>query len=261
MQAHSPDPAIDSPLAWGTVGWPSDSATSFYSLGDSKSGVTLVNVTLFRGRNPAASELDHSVAQGHEITCQLGGTFFGVPPQGTRVLVAVPEPGGLTPGGSTIQQAVDPRGIQIFGTPKPGDWCISYPGCIARIIGKANGSISIVTTADGTPSGKTLSLYFGPDAFRVTHTFGTLAFDSTGITMSIGGAALTMKPGGIARLLGKLVSVQGKLAAIAGTISTCIGDGAMPTGVPGVTPGPTSALYGAAAVVGAPGSHNVFIAP
>ena len=206
----TPDPALDSPLAWGTVGWASDSDTSFYDLGDSSSGVTLVNVTLFRGRNPAASELDHSVAQGHEITCQLGGTFFGVPPKGTRVLVAGAEPGGLTSGNATILQAVDPRGTQIFGAQKPGDVCISAIGSLSRLIMKADGIVTIYVTKGNVVGGASICLQILPDgSVNLASPYGAIALAHDSLQAMFGTTGgVRLDANGVA-LIGNALALNG----------------------------------------------------
>ena len=65
----------------GTVGWAS--ASPHYDTAD---GVTLVRVTLFRGKSPT-TPLVAGVAQGLEVLCRIGGGMFRIPPPGTPVTV------------------------------------------------------------------------------------------------------------------------------------------------------------------------------
>jgi hypothetical protein len=68
----------------GTVGW--DGADPHF---DTEDGVTLVRVTLVRGRHPS-TPLQPDVAQGHQVLCRIGGGLFRIPPKGTAVMVGFP---------------------------------------------------------------------------------------------------------------------------------------------------------------------------
>lgn len=68
----------------GTVGW--DGSDPHYDTAD---GVTLVKVTLVRGRHPS-TPLTPSVAQGLQVLCRIGGGLFRIPPKGTAVMVGFP---------------------------------------------------------------------------------------------------------------------------------------------------------------------------
>jgi hypothetical protein len=77
-------------IEMGTVGW-DDGSDYFDQGGTGNDGNTLVKVQLFRGRDPS-QPLKAGVAQGHKIVCQISSMFgiYWIPPQGTRVLVAIP---------------------------------------------------------------------------------------------------------------------------------------------------------------------------
>ena len=68
----------------GTVGW--DAVDAHF---DSEDGVTLVRVTLVRGRHPS-TPLTPEVAQGHQVLCRIGGGLFRIPKKGTSVMVGFP---------------------------------------------------------------------------------------------------------------------------------------------------------------------------
>lgn len=68
----------------GTVGW--DGIDPHF---DTEDGVTLVRVTLVRGRHPSTA-LTPDVAQGHQVLCRIGGGLFRIPKKGTAVMVGFP---------------------------------------------------------------------------------------------------------------------------------------------------------------------------
>lgn len=91
----------------GTVGFPSDTGTSYVDQGlASNDGYTLVNVTLFRGRDPS-TPLDQSKAQGKQILCRIGGGVNRIPALGTQVVVAVPATYGDIPGAAVIISTIE----------------------------------------------------------------------------------------------------------------------------------------------------------
>lgn len=144
------------------------------SSGSGETSLTLVQVQLFRGRDVSVP-LDVTQAQGQKIVCQLSSNFFQVPPLKTRVLVAIPEPGGTTPGAATVLMAVDPRGTQIYaGT--PGDLSLVSLSSFAQLLLAASGSASIQTKPSA--SGAQTALTVNPDGTA------TLAGADAAIAMS-----------------------------------------------------------------------------
>lgn len=139
---------VGSPIAWGTVGWDSDSGNSFFDLGDasgsdSETATTLIRVTLNRGKD-ASKALNQSVAQGHRILCQVIGSTYFVPPLGTRVIVAIPEPHGMIGAQGTIIAAFDSRGSLVFGSSyQPGDVLLAAFTSYATMLLKGDGSARI----------------------------------------------------------------------------------------------------------------------
>jgi hypothetical protein len=68
----------------GTVGW--DDVDAHF---DTEDGVTLVRVTLVRGRHPS-TPLTPNVAQGYQVLARIGGGLFRIPAKGTSVMVGFP---------------------------------------------------------------------------------------------------------------------------------------------------------------------------
>lgn len=80
----------------GTVGW--DGVDEHF---DTEDGVTLVRVTLVRGRHPS-TPLTPDVAQGHQVLCRIGGGLFRIPKKGTPVMVGFPTAFAGHPGAGVI---------------------------------------------------------------------------------------------------------------------------------------------------------------
>jgi hypothetical protein len=80
----------------GTVGW--DGASPHY---DTEAGVTLVRVTLVRGRHPS-TPLTPDVAQGYQVLARIGGGLFRIPAPGTPVMVGFPTAFADHPGAGVI---------------------------------------------------------------------------------------------------------------------------------------------------------------
>jgi hypothetical protein len=94
----------DDPLVFepGTVGW-GDGGRHF----DVEGGVTLVKVTLFRGRDPTRP-LKAGEAQGQRVLCRIGGGLFRIPKPGTGVMVGFPTWFSTMPGAGLIVSTVEP---------------------------------------------------------------------------------------------------------------------------------------------------------
>lgn len=205
---------IDGPLAEGTVGWASDGGTAI-DLGDAPNdGSSLVNVTLFRGRDPT-QPLDQTRAQGQQVRCRLGTRVFAVPPYGARVLVAIPEPWGLVPGGPIIIDVIDNSMWTRFGNAEAGDVVIASLSGVARLVLKANGNIALATTSDGTTAGKSVFLSVGPAGLAFASPWVTLQADKIGFRVKTawGSALKVYGVGGIPGVPAALRSVVKLTAA------------------------------------------------
>lgn len=99
----------------GTVGW--DDGADHFDL-DAVSGVTLVKVTLFKGRNPTTDGAKPDArARGTRILCRIGAPLFNVPPDAAQVVVAMPADRLLVPGGGVIiSQVIASPGTQFSAT-------------------------------------------------------------------------------------------------------------------------------------------------
>ena len=80
----------------GTVGW--DGVDKHF---DTEDGVTLVRVTLVRGRHPS-TPLTPTLAQGHKVLCRIGGGLFRIPKKATPVMVGFPTAFAGHPGAGVI---------------------------------------------------------------------------------------------------------------------------------------------------------------
>lgn len=94
-----PEEARRSDLYEGTVGWGEDGG-NFADLGDGTEPA-LVNVTLYSGRD-RSQPLRSDVAQGTRVRCRIMGPIYYVPPNGTRVMVAIPGDQFQIPGAGVI---------------------------------------------------------------------------------------------------------------------------------------------------------------
>ena len=205
-------------LEWGTVGW--DDQGDIYDLGDGSDGdsqVTLLRVTLFRGKDPT-EPLDDSRAQGMKILTQLPSVDFGIPTRNTPVFLGIP--GNDYPGAAVVLQVSDRRASQIFGQQKPGERCISGVGTKARVILKNNDSASLYTV---DANGKAVSAYVGPDKIQLSNAFGAITLDQNGITLSAGQAAIILGVDGSTKVQGQTVSASASAVAISGKVVTSIG--------------------------------------
>lgn len=241
-------------LEMGTVGWDDGNYLDAGTTGND--GNTLVAVQLYRGRDQATA-LQAGVAQGHKIWCQVSSLCgFTIPLQGTRVLVAIPAGMRETQGAPLIVGAYQ-TGVAMHGNLQPGETVVGAMSGQARTIYKANGVAVTYTTADNTATGASVSFYVGFDKFQFSSPNGGITVDSTGVTLTVGKAALQLvKATGDALLTGKRAAVTGSVAAISGAVMTMIGKLATQlTAAAIVPPNPTSGpLTGI-------GSATVFISP
>lgn len=68
---------------------------------DTADGITLVRVTLFRGKSPTAA-ITPGIAQGLEVLARIGGGMFRIPGPGTPVMVGFPSAFAAMPGAGVI---------------------------------------------------------------------------------------------------------------------------------------------------------------
>lgn len=231
----------------GTVGW--DGSEPHY---DTQDDVTLVKVTLVRGRHPS-TPLTPSVAQGLQVLCRIGGGLFRIPPKGTAVMVGFPTAYADHPGAGVIVCTTEASpDIQFSATKAKFD-----VGADTDLVIKAKS----VTISDYNNR----FLHVGPD--------GVMIQDESGNGLMLAGGALVLfvADGGDAKTLLQLTKSElSLLQKETGFIKLRGGNATvMATGSAGILAGNVSIGAGATAAtparVGAapPGtpSTSVFISP
>jgi len=191
----------------GTVGW--RDGKKHYDFGkDGDTTIPLVKVTLFEGFRPSAETppQNDGRAHGHQILCRTAGPMHYIPPNGAQVVVAVPAKRMSVPGGG-----------MILGTPNEARRYADEATFI-----RANtdtGVISLFTTEDNTPDGKSVFFQVKPDGFIFNFPHGKLTFNGQGFhLLHSSGARIDL--GAIAGLpapldaLGSYVSVGAQIAKI-----------------------------------------------
>ena len=171
-------------LAVGTIGWNSDGGSA-YSLGDTPNdGMTLVNVTLFDGKDPTVP-LKKGVGCGRQVLAQIPIDKVALTPYGGRVIVGFPSPNGDTPGHAVVLATLGSSAWKVSGNTGPGDTVIPCASGPARIIMTGKGSIIFATAAsDGT----TIMVSIDPSrGILAAGPFGTVTFDNMGLRGNIGG--------------------------------------------------------------------------
>lgn len=78
----------------------------------------------------------------------------------------------------------DLRGLEIYGNLADGETCVYGPGADGNSQGRAlfkdDGSVTLLTTNDNTPTGKVVALKIAPDSFTFTAPWGSFKFDASG---------------------------------------------------------------------------------
>ena len=108
----------------GTVGW--EDGGDHFDI--DSSGVTLIKVTLFKGRNPTTDPpKDSARAKGTRILARISAPLYHVPPDGAEVHVSVPAGRMLDPGAPVIvAQPVPSPSTQFNGTKAKMDFGPDY---------------------------------------------------------------------------------------------------------------------------------------
>ena len=246
----------------GTVGW--DDRDEHFDLGtEDNDGHTIVFVTLFRGRDIASSDQTPDAAQGHKVTARMGKPARAVPEKGSTVLVA--RPAGIDgPGAWHIISNPGP-GTTFRNGPKAGD--VLFEGDAGNFVRFAkNGSISLVTTVDGTSESPTIYEQIRRDGYRFVGPWGKVTFDAAGYHLKHHtGARIDL--GGIGGMpspldeLGSYVNLTADIVKLAGRVVSLGPDAGVQDNVPLYTPllailGEVSAaLSGIASALGAVGTQ------
>lgn len=89
-------------LEWGTVGWDDDNEQTSFGAG-TDDGMTLVKVTLYRGRRPGTGRpLQPGLAAGLPVIAHVDARLFQALAAGARVIVGFPGGDIRTPGNGMI---------------------------------------------------------------------------------------------------------------------------------------------------------------
>jgi hypothetical protein len=176
--------AAGSGLSIGTVGWSNDGGNAFSLGSGANNGVSLVNVTLFEGKDPLVS-LQAGVGQGQKLLCQLTQDIIVCPPYGSRVLVARPGPNPHMPGHSVVLATLGNTAWKRAGNSSEGGLVIPAPSGPGRIVLTASGGFAFVTEAS---DGSTIQFSIGPNSgVHFTSPWGSLDFDNYGLRGNVGG--------------------------------------------------------------------------
>lgn len=120
---------------------------------------------------------------------------------------------------------VDPRETSLPALRKGETMLYAAPGQFVRL--HEDGAISLFTTDDGTPAGRSVYLQVAPDALRFNAPWGVLTFDAAGFhvrthsgaRIDLGGVEVDGLPfpgGSYAKVQAGVVDVKGSAVAIGG---------------------------------------------
>lgn len=178
----------------GTVGW--DGEPSWADLGDdTNGGITLVRVTLFRGKQ-VGRVIKPGAAQGHQILVAIPDGIMRIPPLGAECIVVFPDGDTQTPGAGVLLCTIPrpKKNSGLYKNLKPGEVCIyggapddtTNPACIVI---KNTGSIALKTE---DPSGNAIFMTLTPTKWSFAGPWGTWLFDYSGVHARAGGAKFDM---------------------------------------------------------------------
>lgn len=86
----------------------------------------------------------------------------------------------------------DVRALELAGALGEGDTAIYATEGQARALFKADGSVTIITTADNTAAGQTVALSVGPDGIKMFGPWGAMTLDAAGFQVAVAGGATTL---------------------------------------------------------------------
>lgn len=182
-------------IQMGTIGW-DDDADHFFPGAIDNDGHTLVAVQLYGDRD-ASEPLKPTRAQGRKILCQIKDGEFRVPAKDSRCFVIIPSGMEYTPGAGVIIATVAP-GNEVRRNLTSGDAFYSATGGgEASVIVKSDGSITLHTTADNTPTGRSVFLRLTKSALQFVAPWGKLIFDESGFHLKTTSGGCRMDMGGI----------------------------------------------------------------
>jgi hypothetical protein len=146
---------------WGTVGWVNDNNPVDYGPAWDD-GMTLVKVTLYRGRRPGfETKLQPGIASGMQVLAHLDSRLFKAPTNGTRVIVIFPGGDTQTPANGAIVFVADKSPTSGFDAstmmlPVPDGSTLNVGDATAAFVahsGETNNSFTQLTTLWGSALG------------------------------------------------------------------------------------------------------------
>lgn len=149
----------------GTVGWNEGNGAKHY---DSSGPILLVKVTLFAGASPNEPPRKDGRARGRQILCRTSGPMHTIPPDGAQVHVSIPAGRWETSGGG-----------MILGMPNEARRYADEHTFLR--VDTERGRISLFTTDDQTPNGKSIFLQVKKEGLEFVCPFGKLTFRADGV--------------------------------------------------------------------------------
>ncbi len=150
-------------------------------VGTESEGYTLVRVQLFRDRDITKPQTP-GIGQGHKLLCHLSSSIGRIPPKHTRVLVAIPNRMAQSHS-STVIAVIEKNRIEQLET---GRAVLDYTGqkLLIRaddiVLQSTTGNCTLMTTVDGTPTGKPVALQVSSTAVKATAPWGHWDLDLSG---------------------------------------------------------------------------------
>lgn len=170
----------------GTAGWEGDEDTIDQG-GPENSGVTYVKVTLFDGARPGESVSERGFANGRRLKARMMAPWWYAPVFGEQCMVLF-APGTVETEGAGVCIPVSSPGSRKLPNAKPGEAIVfSELGAMMRY--RKDGTLSIVSSTDGTPSGRSVYMSIGPKGIEMVTPWNRLTLRSDGITLRDGSGA------------------------------------------------------------------------
>lgn len=160
-------------------------------------------------------DADAEVAHDERVVLMQTSGVVSIPPVGSELLTLE------TSSGFIGVASRDVRTGKIAGNMQPGETTLYAPGSQACGLFKNDGSVTLMTTQDGTETGQSVYSRTAADTFTMLAAWGKRSFDATGYHLfTFSGARLDM--GGIGGLPAPL-SALGSYAKLSADIVTVEG--------------------------------------
>lgn len=170
----------------GTAGWEGDEDTIDQG-GPDNSGVTYVKVTLFDGAPPGEAVSEKGFANGRRLKARMMAPWWYAPLFGEQCMVLF-APGTVETEGAGVCIPVSSPGSRKLPNAKPGEAIVfSELGAMMRY--RKDGTLSIVSSDDGTPTGRSVYMSIGPKGIEMVTPWNRLTLRNDGITLRDGSGA------------------------------------------------------------------------